>query len=84
MQLSATPTAAKPLPLDLIPEAFPPSILSSCFESPSRRHCHLPGEDFFTSPGRGENKALSDGIDLAEFKGGEQSPPWMIRAGLGG
>ena len=49
MQLSATTIAAKPLPSDLIPEALSPYILSSCFQSPSRRRCHL-SKDGFSCP----------------------------------
>ena len=84
MQLSATTIAAKPLPSDLIPEALSPYILSSCFQSPSRRHCHLSKDGFSLSLRRVKRKVFADGVDVAEFKGCEQSQPWMIRAGLGG
>lgn len=84
MQLSATTTAAKPLPVDLLPEALSPYIPSIFFQSPSRRRCHLPGGDVFASPGRDARQTFSDGIDVAEFKGCKPPQPWMIRAGLGG
>ena len=53
MQLSATTTAAKPLPVDLLPEAFSPYLPSVFFQSPSRRRRRLPGGDVFASPGCG-------------------------------
>ena len=83
MQLSATTTAAKPLPVDLLPEALSHTF-SVFFQSPSRRSRPLPGGDVFASPGLGARPAFSDGIDVAEFKGCKSAQPWMIRAGLGG
>ena len=84
MQLSATTTAAKPLPVDLLPEALFPYFPSVSFQSPSRRSRPLPRGDVFASRGLGARPAFSDGIDVAEFKGCKSAQPWMIRAGLGG
>ena len=82
MQLSATTTAAKLLPVDLMPEALPTIILSIFSQSPPWRDCHLPGDD--ASRSQGDRKAFAKGMDDAEFKGCNSPQPWIIRAGLGG
>ncbi len=83
MQLSATEIAAKPLPLDFIPEVLSPSFTSS-FQLPLQFCRHLPGDVFFARLEQGGIEARVQETDYSEFKGCKGSQLWMIRAGLGG